>query len=116
VERRRFLDPSQPQTLQGAVLLCYINAAFSIFYLALGAALPLILIVAAVGAYGIANDRRWGYRLAVAAAGIYVVGQAIAFVAFEHSFNGILTLAFAVLLIVLLLHPQSRHYQRIWFH
>jgi uncharacterized membrane protein (DUF2068 family) len=116
VEKRRFLDPSQPQTLQGAVLFCYINAVFSIFYLLAGAPLPLILLVAAVGAYGIANDRKWGYRLAVVAASIYVVGQALAFVTFEHNFNGILTLAFAVLLIVLLLHPQSRSYQRIWFH
>ncbi|HXQ19357.1 MAG TPA: hypothetical protein VN781_06980 [Acidimicrobiales bacterium] len=115
MQTRRFFDPAQPQTLQGAVLFCYLNAAFSLFYLALGAALPLILIVAAVGAYGIANDRKWGYRLAVVAASIYVVGQAIAFVTFEHNLNGILVLAFAILLIVLLLHPQSRHYQRIWF-
>jgi hypothetical protein len=115
VEKRRWLDPSQPQTLQGAVLFCYINAVFSLIYLALGAALPLILIVAAVGAFGIANDRKWGYRLAVVAASIYVLVQASAFIAFEHNLNGIITLILAVFLMVLLLHPQSRHYQRIWF-
>ena len=114
MEKRRWLDPSQPQTLQGAVLFCYINAAFSVIYLFLGAPLPLVLIVAAIGAFGIANDRKWGYRLAVAAASLYVVLQAIAFV-LDHNLNGIITLLLAVFLMVLLLHPQSRHYQRIWF-
>jgi uncharacterized membrane protein len=39
----------------------------------------------------------------------------IAFVSFSKSLSSVLNLAFAVLLVVLLLHPESRRYQRIWF-
>ena len=113
---RKWFDQSQPQTLQAAVLFCYLNAALSILYLiAVGATLPLILLVAAVGANGIANEKRWGYWVAVMASAIYVLTQLIAFVTFSHGLSALLNLAFAVLLIVLLLHPESRRYQRIWF-
>ncbi|HXR54315.1 MAG TPA: hypothetical protein VN793_04630, partial [Acidimicrobiales bacterium] len=113
---RKWFDQSQPQTLQAGVLFCYLNAALSILYLiAFGATLPLILLVAAVGANGIANEKRWGYRVAVVAASIYVVIQLIAFVTFSKSLSSVLNLAFAALLVVLLLHPESRRYQRIWF-
>ena len=113
---RKWFDQSQPQTLQAAVLLCYLNAALAILYLiTFGATLPLILLVAAVGANGVANEKRWGYWGAVVAASLYVVVQLIAFVSFSKSLSSVLNLAFAVLLVVLLLHPESRRYQRIWF-
>jgi uncharacterized membrane protein len=113
---RKWFDQSQPQTLQGAVLFCYLNAVLAILYvIADGAALPLILIVAAVGANGIANEKRWGYWLAVVAGSLYVVAQLIGFFTFAKSLSLLLNLAFAVLLIILLLHPESRRYQRIWF-
>jgi uncharacterized membrane protein len=113
---RKWFDQSQPQTLQAAVLLCYLNAALAILYLiTFGATLPLILLVAAVGANGVANEKRWGYWVAVVAASLYVVVQLIAFVSFSKSLSSVLNLAFAVLLVVLLLHPESRRYQRIWF-
>ena len=113
---RKWFDQSQPQTLQAAVLLCYLNAALAILYLiAFGATLPLILLVAAVGANGVANEKRWGYWVAVVAASLYVVVQLIAFVSFSKSLSSVLNLAFAVLLVILLEHPESRRYQRIWF-
>jgi uncharacterized membrane protein (DUF2068 family) len=71
--------------------------------------------VAAVGANGIANEKRWGYWLAVVAASVYVVLQLLAFFTFAKSLSLVLNLAFAALLVVLLLHPESRRYQRIWF-
>lgn len=112
----KWFDQSQPQTLQLAVLFCYLNAALAILYLiAFGATLPLVLLVAAIGANGIANEKRWGYWVAVAAASLYVLAQLVAFVSFSKSLSSVLNLAFAVLLIVLLLHPESRRYQRIWF-
>ncbi len=115
-EPRKWFDQSQPQTLQAAVLLCYLNAALAIIYvIAFGAALPLILLAAAVGANGIANERRWGYWVAVVAAAIYVVSQLVLFVMISQSLGQILNLAFAAVLVALLLHPESRHYQRIWF-
>jgi uncharacterized membrane protein len=113
---RKWFDQSQPQTLQAAVLLCYLNAALAILYLiTFGATLPLVLLVAAVGANGVANEKRWGYWLAVVAASLYVVVQLIAFVSFSKSLSSVLNLAFAVLLVILLVHPESRRYQRIWF-
>jgi uncharacterized membrane protein (DUF2068 family) len=113
---RKWFDQSQPQTLQAAVLFCYLNAALGVIYLiAFGASLPLILLVAALGAFGIANERRWGYWTAVIAASIYVLAQLVAFATFARGLGGILNLAFAVVLVVLLVHPESRRYQRIWF-
>ena len=113
---RKWFDQSQPQTLQAAVLFCYLNAALAILYLIVaGATLPLVLLAAALGANGIANERRWGYWVAVAATIVYVVGQLVAFVTFSHTFGLVLNLAFAVMLLVLLLHPESRRYQKIWF-
>jgi uncharacterized membrane protein len=53
--------------------------------------------------------------VAVVAASFYVVIQLLAFFTFAKSLSLLLNLAFAVLLIVLLLHPESRRYQRIWF-
>lgn len=115
-EPRKWVDQSQPQTLQAAVLLCYLNAALAIIYvIAFGAALPLVLLAAAVGAAGIANEKRWGYWLAVVAAAVYVVSQLALFVAISQSLGQVLNLAFAAVLIALLLHPESRRYQRIWF-
>jgi len=112
----KWFDQSQPQTLQAAVLFCYLNAALAVFYLIFfGATLPLVLLVAAIGANGIANEKRWGYWVAVIAAVVYVVTQLIAFATFAHSLGEVLNLAFAILLVVLLLHPESRHYQKIWF-
>ena len=112
---RKWVDQAQPQTLQGAVILCYINAALGLLYLLAGSGVTLVLFAAAIGANGIANDRRWGYYLAVGASGLYVIAQMAAFFTYEKSLGGVLNLAFAVLLIVLLLNPESRHYQRIWF-
>jgi uncharacterized membrane protein (DUF2068 family) len=115
-EPRKWFDQSQPQTLQAAVLFCYLNAALAIIYvIAFGATLPLVLLVAGLGANGIANEKRWGYWLAVAAGSLYVVSQLVLFVAISQSLGQILNLAFAVVLVALLLHPESRRYQKIWF-
>lgn len=115
-EPRKWFDQSQPQTLQAAVLFCYLNAALAIIYvIAFGATLPLVLLVAALGANGIANEKRWGYWVAVAAAAVYVLTQLALFVAISQSLGQVLNLAFAVVLIALLLHPESRRYQKIWF-
>jgi uncharacterized membrane protein (DUF2068 family) len=113
---RRWFDPSQPQTLQAAVLFSYLNAALAILSLFFGASLALILLVEGIAANGIANDERWGYWLGVVTACIFLVLQLIGFVTFSHGFAGLLNLFFAGVLLALLLHPQSRAYQRVWFH
>ena len=114
---RRFLNPAQPQTLVIAVYLLYLNAAFLLFDLLRLGVFPLLfiaLIVAGVVAgYGVANEFKWAYGLAIAVAVLpfalrmYYTGNPLD--------TPILTLMFEIALIALLLHPQSRDYQRIWF-
>jgi hypothetical protein len=116
VAQRKWVDQTQPQTLQAAVVLSYFNAALGVlFFLVFGAGVSLLLLVLGFAAYWVANERRWGYRLAVVAAIGYVVLQLIAFFVI-HGFSGLLNLIFAGVLVGLLLHPQSREYERIWFH
>lgn len=113
-DARRWFDPSQPQTLQGAVMLCYITAVFGLIGLVLGGALYLVPTLLGVGGFAVANERRWGYVLAAVLAVLNVLTGFVALVAYGGM--GILNLLFAVVLAALLLHPQSREYQRIWFH
>lgn len=116
VPQRKWIDKTQPQTLQAAVLFSYLSAALGLLtFLALGAGLSLVLLLLAGAAYGIANDRRWTYWAAVVLACLYLLGQLV--VLFDGGgFGGLLDLVFAAVLVALLLHPQSREYQRIWFH
>jgi uncharacterized membrane-anchored protein YitT (DUF2179 family) len=105
----RWLDRTQPQTLYIAVILLYFNA---VFYLLVGAfGLGLVIIAGSVGGgFGIANEKKWGYAL----------GIAMAILPLLLILNGtlstdLISLMFDVALLALLLHPQSREYQRIWF-
>jgi bacteriorhodopsin len=114
---RRWTDPSQPQTLQGAVVLSYMLAGLALLYTVLFRAAPsIILIVLGVAAYFIANERRWAYYLASATAVVYLVLQVIGWLSFSRSLSGLLTVLFAGVLLALLLHRQSRAYQKIYFH
>jgi hypothetical protein len=107
---QRFFDPSQPQTLQIATILLYIEGVFSFLAIAL-------LFAAGYGAagYGVANGKKWGYGLALAVGALRLVdlfaGQSIDSVIRFHTID----LMFSVALLALLLHPQSREYQKIWF-
>jgi hypothetical protein len=121
VTERKWIDHSQPQTLQAAVILSYMNAALGVLSFVvsggagLGGALLALLVVLGAAAYGVANERRWAYRVAVGAAGVYLGIQIVAFFVI-HDFAGVLNLVFAGVLLALLVHAQSRAYQRIWFH
>ena len=116
-ERHPLVNPHQPQTLYVAVILCYVEAFFNLLSLGyLGPLGFLILVGLAGGGFGIANEKKWGYALAVAAA----VFQVVLFIGYGGlSALGyvqvLIAFAFDVLLVVLLLHPMSRQYQRIWF-
>jgi hypothetical protein len=112
---QRWIDRSQPQTLQVATTVLYVFAAFdllSVFQFGVGSLLFVGLIAAQVAAgLGIASDRKWGWWLGLAAAIVPVVGLII-----SHSLGrNVLSLIFQVALIVALVHPQSREYKRIWF-
>jgi len=128
METRRWVNPTQPQTLYISTLLLYMNAVFALLFLggsrlfiAFGAFVAIIVIGAQVaGAYGIANEFRWGYLLSVAVAGLGLVPFAmlLAFDGIGAIFNVslLIQMVFPVVLFVLLVHPQSREYQRVWFN
>jgi hypothetical protein len=118
MERRRFINPAQPQTLVIAVYLLYFNAGFLLFALLVEGAFPLIGLALVVGgfiaAYGISNEFKWAYLLGIAMA---VLPFAWRFYDTGNPFDtpSLLNLMFEIALVALLLHPQSRDYQRIWF-
>ncbi len=114
----QWLNHGQPQTLQNATILCYIDAVLGVLNgLVLLAGVGLFIVIGlAAGGFGIANERKWGYALAVAAA---VLQVALWFIAFGFDVFGnvgvLLSFLFDMALVALLVHPQSRGYQKIWF-
>jgi hypothetical protein len=118
---RRWVNNTQPQTLQIAVFLLYINAFFELLGRGFVVPLGLALIAGQVAAgSGIANERKWGYGLGVVMAFVPLVLRVLISGPLGALGGGanlatLMSLMFEVALIALLLHPQSRDYQRIWF-
>jgi len=111
----RWVNPHQPQTLYMAVLLCYIQGVFSLLsFPTFGVFALLILVGLIAGGFGIANEKKWGYLLALVTAGFQVL-IVLAVYRTIADVGVIIQLAFDILLVVLLAHPMSRSYQRIWF-
>ena len=112
----RWIDTTQPQTLLIAVILLYLNAAFALLSILTGFATlaTLASLVGVAAGYGISNEKRWGYGLGLAVA---ILPFVFAIIEYHNPFGGtgLITLMFEIALVALLLHPQSREYQRIWF-
>jgi hypothetical protein len=118
VREYRFLNQYQPQTLVIATMFCYIDAGFGLLFgvIATSVILYLLTIVGlAAGGFGIANEKKWGYGVAVAASVLQVGMLVIVAGSDVLGFPLILNLFFDGALVALLLHPESREYQRIWF-
>jgi hypothetical protein len=130
VSPARWTNQSQPQTLQISVFLLYANAFFfvldlfrarvSLLDVAQAAPWGTLWVASMVGAVvagrAIASERKWGYWLGV---GVAVFPFAFRILA-SRSVNGlvsadVITLLFEIALVALLLHTQSREYQRVWF-
>jgi hypothetical protein len=111
-----WFDGSQPQTLQGAVMLCYLTAVFGVIGILVGGypLAELVPIGLGVAGYAVANEKRWGYRLGIALAGLNVLVDL--YILILGFFGIVLSLVFAGVLLALFLHSQSREYERIWFH
>jgi len=119
METRRWTNPSQPQTLYMATFLLYIEAFFNVLA---GFHQPLVIVLAVgqvAGGMGIANEKRWGYYLAVGVSVLallpllFIVAGGVGHL---FSLSVILAFLFPVALFALLLHPMSREYQKIWFN
>jgi len=111
----KWVNQYQPQTLVIATILLYIDAVFWLIYLAGGFPAETALIAAVtmgVGGWGIANEKKWGYGLAVFGALLNLLWPLLYGLSI---FTNPLNLLFSGALVALLLHPMSRDYQRIWF-
>ncbi len=126
----RWLNPTQPQTLYSAVMLSYFRAVGMVLF---GSAyyrqLPLDLFGSGVatlfallltgtfvaGGIGITNERKWGYILALFSACYSVLATLWVGINFSLGMGFLLRLMFDIVLVVLLLHPHSRSYKKIWF-
>lgn len=110
---QKWLDRTQPQTLYMGTLLLYINAGLNVFSLVVFGLAPLVVLLVAAqvaAGWGVANEKKWGYWLAV---GVSVLMLVLTLAFFNAS--GLLTLIFQIALVALLLHPQSREYRKVWF-
>ena len=127
-----WVNPRQPQTLYMAQILMYFRGALAILFGALFSIGDVVLfgsrILAVIwillltvgmiaGAYGIANEKKWGYQLGVAAALAPIV-VSVAYL-FRGNSDFLLRdpigLMFDIALVALLLHPMSKEYQKVWF-
>ncbi len=139
----KFYNPSQPQTMQGAVFLLYANvvvallfrnsfrapyifAAFSLTRGNIGSStitlignLLAILVVIGSGAaaYLIANEKKVGWRLGVVVAVVPLVAALIPVLFGDIGIVDVidLNLLFDVALLVLLVHHQTTSYEKVWF-
>ena len=121
MQPRVWINRRQPQTLHIAQLMMYFQGGFALVFTVLGTRyLTISTLLIAVGkvmsAFGIANERRWGYKLGVVVAAVPLAGLAVLvlFDSFRWLWADLIGLLFAVALLALLLHPISRDYQRSW--
>jgi hypothetical protein len=143
INPQRWFDRMQPQTLQIATMLAYFECFFSavaildgggyIGFLARRSPFWLFIVVVATGCLAVggllmANDRRLGWRLLVAAslapfilriATMAILGASSAspldWIIARPAGGSVLTVIFDAALVALLLHPQSRNHQRLWY-
>jgi hypothetical protein len=118
METSRWTNPSQPQTLHSSVVLLYMTAVLGVLFGGLGGLAFPIAAARVAGGWGCANERKWGYQLAVAVAVLPFVFLYISLGpgGIADNLGPILVgFAFDIVLLALLLHPQTRAYQRIWF-
>jgi hypothetical protein len=138
LDPRKWFDRMQPQTMQIATWLLYLNGFFALIGFMdksdwtgiariekglLGSLVGLIVVASFIaGGYLMANDRRIGYRLALVAAfspfvlRIWILWSYPGWGAIDKiTGNDTFGFIFEAALCALLLHPQSREHQRLWY-
>jgi hypothetical protein len=138
IDYKKWFDRSQPQTLQIAIFLLYLNGFFALVSFLegdadwvgyarvtkglLGTLVGLGVIAAHVfGGLLMANSRKLGWRLGLVAAFSPVVlrfwilsGSNASLQEKLFGFR-IISFIFEAALVALLLHPQSREYEKVWY-
>lgn len=117
MQNLRWVNQNHPQTLRIGVFLLYFNAVFSVLS---GVPFIMLLGLGAAGAgYGVANDKRIAWYLAVAISSVIPL-----FLLLELWNNGLqrlfdigflLQAVFPVALFAALVHPMSSGYVKTWF-
>jgi hypothetical protein len=138
LDPRKWFDRMQPQTMQIATWLLYLNGFFALIAFMdksdaigfarsdkgiLGSLIGLVVVASFIaGGYLMANDRRIGYRLALVAAfspfilRIWILWSDSRFSVIDKiTGNDTIGFIFEAALCALLLHPQSREHQRLWY-
>jgi hypothetical protein len=120
MQTRRWMNPTLPQTLHIAVILLYIDAFFGVLYGTFRSPMGAVIVVgSAVAGFGIANEKKAAYWLGVVVSAIYPAYLVL--VLLNDGFDQLLSIGFIfsaifpVAQLLLLVHPMSRDYQRIWF-
>ena len=129
VNNKVWINNRQPQTLYIAQIMLYFSAVSALIFGGTGVAVfdsealqlllrLLLTIGAAAGAFGIANDARWGYWLGVAAA----IAPFLVRIGFWQRFGlsealewNTLGMIFDIAILAALLHRQSAEHQRVYF-
>jgi uncharacterized membrane protein (DUF2068 family) len=116
----KWFNSYQPQTLQTAVILLYLNAIFAILFSLFSGSgfISLITIAGAAGAFGIANNKNWGFWTAVVASVIPAAASLVGLFALSGNSlfsDSIISVIINIALVVVLLHPLSREYQKSRF-
>ena len=115
VNQWKWVNQFQPQTLYMATILCYVDAVFGLLFGGIYLLNVLIVGCLAAGAFGIANEKKWGYAVAVGGAVLQLVLLFAVFGMDVFTSTVVISFLFDAALVALLLHPMSREYQRIWF-
>jgi hypothetical protein len=112
VDTRIWLNRTQPQTLQIATIIMYINAVFALLdQLFLDFPIGTVFFLGSIAAgLGIANEKKAGYWVAVGVAFLPLV-----LLITGRTSATLINLLFEIALVALLLHPMSRDYRRTWF-
>ena len=110
MQSRRWINRYQTQTLVLGNVLLYMEGVFN---LARGSFFALIGVAMLLAGYGIANDKKVAWKLAVASS---VASVLLRLSAQSGGLEMLFSLIFPVALLALLIHPLSREYQKIWFN
>ena len=117
----QWLNRSHPQTLQAGVILGYISAVFGLLFLRQFWML-LVFFGLGFGAFGTANNKRWGYTLLAVCASIaalyeiiFLVDSVIGRSQLQVILARLNQTVFPTALAAAVLHVQSRQYQKAWF-
>ena len=114
MQQMRLYNRSLPQMLSTAQLLLYVNAVLDLLF-HFGGSLSIILALAeAGGAFGLANEKKWGYWLALCAASVPVLLIVLYFGALSY-FSALITLLVRGVVVAFLIHPSSRSYKTVYF-